>query len=235
MRGISASVFTIVATVLLAGSADARSADCLLEVDGRSYIDGICDFDPAPRGSFQISTRSSGRLEFVAELDVLSSGAARGAWNGARGDGRYTLGVLTPAGACWVNSRARVCAWKVGEPRYFEGNPVAPQPVPPPLDAVPRRVGECVQTEVSSLGSRLDGMPDSGTSIGYANGIYGVSYQVIEAIRESRVGDRVMLCLVSVPTDCPKGDDRGKVYSAINSRTGRGWSLPDSQHMCGGA
>jgi len=38
-----------------------------------------------------------------------------------------------------------------------------------------------------------------------------------------------------VPSDCPKGDDRGKVYSAVNKRTGQGWSLPDAEHMCGGA
>jgi hypothetical protein len=97
------------------------------------------------------------------------------------------------------------------------------------------RVGMCVQTEIASLGSRLDGAPDSGSAISYANNIYGVSYEIVEAVRSSRVGDPVTLCLVSIPQDCPKGDDRGKVYSATNLRTKQGWSLPDAEHMCGGA
>ena len=50
-----------------------------------------------------------------------------------------------------------------------------------------------------------------------------------------RVGDPVTLCLVSIPRNCPPGDDRGKVYSAANWRTQERWSLPDSQHSCGGA
>ena len=99
---------------------------------------------------------------------------------------------------------------------------------------VPMRVGQCVRTEISELGSRL-GTPDSGSAIAYANGIPGVSYDVIAAIRRSRVGDPVTLCLVSVPRNCPPGDDRGKVYSAANWRTKEHWSLPDSAHSCGGA
>ena len=100
---------------------------------------------------------------------------------------------------------------------------------------VPRKAGQCVRTEISELGSRLEGTPDSGSAIAYANGVTGVSYDVITAIRRSRVGDPVTLCLVSVPRNCPPGDDRGKVYSATNGRTKERWSLPDSQHSCGGA
>ena len=99
----------------------------------------------------------------------------------------------------------------------------------------PRKVGQCVRTEISELGSRLEGAPDSGSAVAYANGVTGVSYDVITALRRSRVGDPVTLCLVSVPRNCPPGDDRGKVYSATNSRTKERWSLPDSQHSCGGA
>ena len=33
--------------------------------------------------------------------------------------GHDDLGTLHRAGACWQNDRAKVCAWKVGEPRYF--------------------------------------------------------------------------------------------------------------------
>ena len=100
---------------------------------------------------------------------------------------------------------------------------------------VPEKAGQCVRTEISELSSRLQGSPDSGSAISYANGVTGVSYEVITAIRRSRVGDPITLCLVSVPRNCPPGDDRGKVYSAVNGRTKERWSLPDSQHSCGGA
>ena len=97
-----------------------------------------------------------------------------------------------------------------------------------------RRPGQCVETHISEIGFRL-GTPESGTFISYANDIYGVSYDSIRGIRRSRVGDPVWLCLTSIPRGCPKGDNRGKIYSAQNLRTGARWELPDSQHMCGGA
>ena len=98
-----------------------------------------------------------------------------------------------------------------------------------------RKVGECVDTQIAEIGARLQGVPDSGTTISYANGVYGVSYDIEPAIRKSRVGDPITLCLSSVPKGCPKGDDRGKIYRAINIRTRARWELSDSQHMCGGA
>ena len=32
-----------------------------------------------------------------------------------------------------------------------------------------------------------------------------------------------------------RGDQRGRIYQARNLRTGGTWTLPDSQHSCGGA
>jgi len=98
-----------------------------------------------------------------------------------------------------------------------------------------KKIGQCEKTEISELGGRLQGMPDSGTAVVYSNGLVGISYDVVSAVRNSRVGDPVMVCLVSIPKDCPKGDDRGKVYSAKNLRTKQKWALPDASHMCGGA
>ena len=66
-------------------------------------------------------------------------------------------------------------------------------------------------------------------------GLIQISYDVIAEIHRSRVGDKVKLCLVSVPENCPPDDDRGKVYRATNLRTGESWQAPDSQHSCGGA
>lgn len=101
-------------------------------------------------------------------------------------------------------------------------------------------VPQCATTAISQIGTRLiDGsgrnIPDSGSAISYANGGVQVSYDTVPGIAHSRVGDKVYLCFVSIPRSCPPGDDRGKMYTAKNLRTGETWTLPDSQHSCGGA
>jgi uncharacterized protein len=104
-----------------------------------------------------------------------------------------------------------------------------------------RVVGGCTTTTVSRIGTRLmqgengPDVPGSGSLIFYANGGSQVSYETVRGIKHSRVGDKVLLCFVSIPRSCPPGDDRGKFYTAKNLRTGETWSLPDSQHSCGGA
>lgn len=105
---------------------------------------------------------------------------------------------------------------------------------PTAVAAKPANVGDCMDTTVTSVGPRLEGAPDSGSSIQFANGITQTSYDVVPAIRHSRAGDAVHVCLVSIPENCPPNDDRGRVYSAVNARTHETWSAPDSEHMCGG-
>jgi hypothetical protein len=102
-------------------------------------------------------------------------------------------------------------------------------------DDLPTQVGQCVQTQISQLGSRLEGDPQSGSEVTYANGGVGVSYELVKSLARARVGDPVKLCLVSIPQDCPPGDDRGREYSAVDLRTHGKWTLPDAEHMCGGA
>lgn len=100
---------------------------------------------------------------------------------------------------------------------------------------LPKQVGQCTETTVKSVEYRLEGAPDSGSAISYANGGYQVSYEAVPAIRNSRRGDPIRLCLIELPKDCPPGDERGKIYRATNLRTGKSWELPDSEHSCGGA
>ena len=100
---------------------------------------------------------------------------------------------------------------------------------------LPSKVGECTNTTIAKILSRLDGMPDSGSAVSYANGGYQVSYDMIPGIEHSRRGDPVKLCLIELPSDCPPGDDRGKIYRATNLRTGAKWEAPNSEHSCGGA
>jgi hypothetical protein len=115
--------------------------------------------------------------------------------------------------------------------------PAAPPPATQPAanTGVPANVGDCVQTTVQQVGTRLEGTPGSGSAISYANGASQVSYDQVPGIDSSQAGDAVKLCLVSLPQNCPPGDDRGKIYSGTNLRTGQTWSEPDSEHSCGGA
>jgi hypothetical protein len=109
-------------------------------------------------------------------------------------------------------------------------------PIAPAFAAAkPTVVGQCVRTTIKDKESRLEGMPDSGDAVVYGDGIYGVSYDAVPDLRSARAGDRVSLCLTSIPRGCPPGDDRGKTYKATDLRTGRSWELPDAEHMCGGA
>ena len=106
---------------------------------------------------------------------------------------------------------------------------------------LPTHVGQCVKTTVKAVEARLmDGstgrpIAGSGSAIAFMNGGYQVSYDQVPAIDHSRRGDPVKMCLVSIPHDCPPGDNRGRSYQTTNLRTHGAWTLPDSEHMCGGA
>ena len=121
--------------------------------------------------------------------------------------------------------------------------PLLPQQTLPGTsgDSLPTEIGNCTATTVSKVGTRLmDGgtgeeIAGSGSAINYSDGGYQVSYDEISGINNSKIGDNVFLCLISIPTNCPKGDNRGKVYAATNLRTGETWQAQDSEHGCGGA
>ena len=108
-------------------------------------------------------------------------------------------------------------------------------------DPLPTQVGQCTNTAIKDVTTRLqDGatnrpIPGSGSAVDFANGGYQVSYDTIAAIDQSRPGDPVTMCLVSIPKGCPPGDKRGITYKTTNLRTHGVWTLPDSEHMCGGA
>lgn len=102
-------------------------------------------------------------------------------------------------------------------------------------DLLPTKPGQCETTRVKDVTTRLEGMPDSGSAIEYTDTGYQVSYEQIPGIDHSRPGDPIKLCLVSIPQDCPPGDNRGRQYKATNLRTHESWQAADAEHMCGGA
>jgi len=101
--------------------------------------------------------------------------------------------------------------------------------------AMPDHIGQCVDTTIKSIGTRLDGVPGSGSSVSFSNGGFQVSYQRVSAVEKSKAGDKVNVCLVSIPKNCPAGDSRGREYKATNLRSAESWTLPNSEHTCGGA
>ena len=113
----------------------------------------------------------------------------------------------------------------------------------PPTQTLPEQVGQCTVTKIAAISTRFgeelkppaDETNSSGSAVTFANQGYQVSYTYVAAIADSHIGDEILLCLVSLPRDCPPGDTRGKFYSATNLKTTGSWLLPDAQHMCGGA
>jgi uncharacterized protein len=100
------------------------------------------------------------------------------------------------------------------------------------------QVGQCQVTRIERIGPRLLSLGSEyrdGTHVSFANGVHQVSYDRERPVFASRVGDRARVCLVSIPANCPPGDDRGRVYEVSNVRTGGRWRLPDASHRCGGA
>jgi hypothetical protein len=72
--------------------------------------------------------------------------------------------------------------------------------------------------------------------IDFENGAHLFVYEALQGVRNSRVGDRVQLCLIATAKDCPPGDERGRVYKGTNLRTGESWMGPDTLlRNCSGA
>lgn len=108
-------------------------------------------------------------------------------------------------------------------------------------NALPERVGDCARTHISRVTHRLEdgithkAVTDSGSAVEFANRLSQVSYEELPEVSRSRTGDPVLICLVHIPQHCPKGDNRGNVYTTTNLRTLESWTLPDAEHVCGGA
>ncbi len=104
------------------------------------------------------------------------------------------------------------------------------------------QIGKCTDTFIeqistwsrSSERSRAS-FVGSGASVNLTNGIYLVSYDEIAPLKKFKVGEKVKLCLLSIPRDCPPGDSRGRTYRLLSYRTRQSVKLPNSQHSCGGA
>jgi hypothetical protein len=125
------------------------------------------------------------------------------------------------------------------------------EPAPDPVDddvipgterisQLPSKVGECAETTITSITDRYgDDLSahakkgaDPGTIVRFSNSGVQVSLKRENSIVKSQVFDKVNMCLVEVPKECPK-DLRGRVYRTMNLRTKETWSLANDIKSCG--
>lgn len=121
------SVIAVFSTVLMGWSetALATSGRCTLQVDGKVYLNGMCNIEMEANGSFSIGMGDTTRSKYFASVDIDSAtGVAHGMWNGKDADSHAhdDLGALKRKGACWVNQRAKVCAIAEREQRSSSVN-----------------------------------------------------------------------------------------------------------------
>jgi uncharacterized protein len=107
---------------------------------------------------------------------------------------------------------------------------------------LPAAIGQCAVTHIATLTTRFGDDPlatasaDGGAAATFVNGGSAVSYERDPGLAASTVGDPAVLCLMSIPRDCPEGDLRGRVYYGVDLNfESAWWVLPDSEHLCGGA
>ena len=105
----------------------ARTAKCLLEVDGLHYIGGSCKFLPIDsRGSFRIF--DSQGLGLIAQVTVSEKDKGAASWNGPIGGKSpgTELGTAYRArGACWETDTSIICAWGLEEDVSLEPTPTS--------------------------------------------------------------------------------------------------------------
>jgi hypothetical protein len=124
------------------------------------------------------------------------------------------------------------------------------EPAPDPVEEIfpnterisqlPGKVGECADTTITSITDRYgeDLSPrakrgsDPGTLIRFSNSGVQVSLKRENAIARSQVFDKVNMCLVEIPKECPN-DLRGRIYRTTNLRTKEIWSLANDIRSCG--
>jgi uncharacterized protein len=198
-------------------------ADAQLSAIDRLIADAYKSFEPAYGGDKKeiarglVADRNACGADTVCIAAVLDNALE-------------TFGGPVP----WVESYTEGLIGK----RALEVAAGAPKNAEQPM---PQKIAQCALTHITSLTTRFgeealeNASPDGGSLVQFANGGAQVSYDREPGLVASRVGDPVAICLMSIPRDCPEGDDRGRDYYGIDLLLKGTWVLSDSQHMCGGA
>jgi uncharacterized protein len=245
---LAATCLASLLTLPVAAQTAAPSFDCAraTSADEREICadDRLAELDRVMNAAYAEAAKSAPQYgESKKEHEKSVKGAARTDVADRRHCGAAVLCILDQQVAAiqsFAESGAttKVPDWVGDYRRQYAGE--HPEIMEPKL---PKALGHCAHTKITALTDRGGGPlkkpkeddGDMGAAVEYANGGYQVSYVYEEPLARSRVGDEVLLCLSSIPRDCPPGDARGRFYSGTNLRTGASWLLPDASHMCGGA
>jgi hypothetical protein len=187
--------------------------------------------------AFAASNKMSVHLD-RRPIDQISLRGTRNATNAIKYCHNQALASLNRASVINALNKAPAPMPAPAVPAFSSVPATAPVTIPAPApasDGIPANLGECMHTLVRSIGTRLQGEPDSGTFVGFMNGLSLVSYERVAEAEAAKPGDPVNVCLEFIPENCPPGDDRGRIYQVQNLRTMQSYSMPDSPHSCGGA
>lgn len=132
MRLILASGLALAAFTSATG-VQASPAKCLMIINGRTLIDGPCEFDREPNGSFRLESTTH-----IGHVMVNRGDTGEGSWTTkpeVRSNFRNTS-TLRRKGACWTGDNATFCAWAISQGPQMQ----APQnpPALPFAQAPPR-------------------------------------------------------------------------------------------------
>jgi hypothetical protein len=91
---------------------EAPLAECLLVVDGKTYLDGVCGADKDEDGSFRVFGK-----DYFVYAGKLDDGKFNVSWN-ERPEYTHAAALLgedfVQDGACLTGARGKVCSWPIG-------------------------------------------------------------------------------------------------------------------------
>ena len=104
----------ILAFVALPAIACAKPARCLIEVDGKAYLFGQCNLMDRYDNGLSVGMVDTGKPSpYFASVSTNDDGSGDGFWNEepTASHAQTPLGRMKRSGGCWLNDRAKVCAW----------------------------------------------------------------------------------------------------------------------------
>lgn len=101
----------VFALIVLSTAANAATADCLIRIEGKTYVQGACPIY-LNGSTIMVGSDGEGRASpYFAYIDENPDGTADGRWNETpRSTHAQTdLGTLKREGSCWTNATAKIC------------------------------------------------------------------------------------------------------------------------------
>jgi hypothetical protein len=196
-----------------------------------------------PVNSRALSLEKMRRWSFISLLPLLlATACAPSAFFNSSGNG--SPGNSPPATKSYAASSDKSVATAPPDQWQPAPDPVVEEVLPGTerISILPEKIGECADTTITSISDRYgaDLTPagskkgnNAGTIVRFSNSGVQVSLVKELAIARSQIFDKVNMCLVEIPKNCPAGDVRGRVYKTTNLRTKESWSLANDVRSCG--